>query len=64
VVNTDKSGLTKKAVQYEDKMGHLEEDSKENKDLLYGNGRKAISQRYRPFHFRVFRLCVHNLFRL
>jgi len=47
VVDTDKSGLTKKAVQYQDKMGHLEEDSKENKDLLYGNGRKAISQRYR-----------------
>ena len=46
VVNTEKSGLKAKAEPYEDKMGHLEEDSKENKDLLYGNGRKSLSQRY------------------
>lgn len=47
-MNTADSGLRQKAVQSEEKMGHLEEDSKENKNMLYGNARKAMSQRYRP----------------
>mmetsp|Transcript_4983 Transcript_4983/g.8005 ORF Transcript_4983/g.8005 Transcript_4983/m.8005 type:complete len:480 (+) Transcript_4983:95-1534(+) len=46
VVPTHDSGLIAKAEPYEDRFDHWPQDSKKNKDLLYGNARKLISQKY------------------
>ena len=46
VVPTEASGLIAHAKPYVDQFDHWPEDSKKNKDLLYGNARKAISQQY------------------
>jgi hypothetical protein len=46
VVPLAKSGLIAKAKPYSDQFDHWPEDSKKNKDLLYGNARKVISQEY------------------
>lgn len=46
VVPTEDSGLFGKAQPYVDKFDHWPEESKKNKDLLYGLGRKVLSQKY------------------
>ena len=46
VVPTEASGLIAHAKPYVDQFDHWPEDSKKNKDLLYGNARKIISQQY------------------
>jgi len=46
VVPTEQSGLIAHAKPYVDRFDHWPEDSKKNKDLLYGNARKIISQKY------------------
>ena len=46
VVPTEASGLIAHAKPYVDQFDHWPEDSKKNKDLLYGNARKIISQKY------------------
>jgi hypothetical protein len=46
VVPTEQSGLIAHAKPYVDQFDHWPEDSKKNKDLLYGNARKIISQKY------------------
>jgi len=46
VVPTEDSGLIAHAKPYVDRFDHWPEDSKKNKDLLYGNARQVISQKY------------------
>ena len=46
VVPTAASGLISHAKPYLDQFDHWPEDSKRNKDLLYGNARQIISQKY------------------
>mmetsp|Transcript_59764 Transcript_59764/g.87564 ORF Transcript_59764/g.87564 Transcript_59764/m.87564 type:complete len:551 (+) Transcript_59764:36-1688(+) len=46
VVPTEDSGLIAHAKPYVDQFDHWPEDSKKNKDLLYGNARQVISQKY------------------
>jgi len=46
VVPTEESGLIAHAKPYVDQFDHWPEDSKKNKDLLYGNARQVISQKY------------------
>eukprot|EP00293_Proteomonas_sulcata_P010379 CAMPEP_0184293794 /NCGR_PEP_ID=MMETSP1049-20130417/5131_1 /TAXON_ID=77928 /ORGANISM="Proteomonas sulcata, Strain CCMP704" /LENGTH=337 /DNA_ID=CAMNT_0026601865 /DNA_START=66 /DNA_END=1079 /DNA_ORIENTATION=- len=46
VVPTEDSGLLPKAQRNVDQFDHWPEDSKKNKDLLYGSARKIISKKY------------------
>ncbi|EKX32929.1 hypothetical protein GUITHDRAFT_166589 [Guillardia theta CCMP2712] len=46
VVETDNSGLYSKAHPYVDRFDHWPEESKKNKDLLYGSARSIIRQKY------------------
>jgi len=46
VVPTEKSGLIAHGRPYVDRFDHWPEDSKKNKDLLYGTARKMIAQKY------------------
>jgi hypothetical protein len=46
VVPLATSGLLPKVQPYVDRFDHWPEDSKENKDLLYGSARKIISAKY------------------